>query len=69
LCTCSHFITVCSMIFPSTSLPYPLMIFHHVAAEELGHFLTHSGLMRPEVSSVVFLGSFCLLGCSFYQSG
>jgi hypothetical protein len=32
LCACSHFITVCSMIFPRTSLPYPLMIFHHVAA-------------------------------------
>jgi hypothetical protein len=37
---------------------------HHVAIKELGH-LTHFGLTRPEVSSMVFLGSFCLFGCSF----
>jgi hypothetical protein len=38
---------------------------NHVAIKELGHFLTCSGLTRPGVSSMVFLGSFCLLGCSF----
>jgi hypothetical protein len=27
--------------------------------------LTHSSITHPEVSSVVFLGFFCLLGCSF----
>jgi hypothetical protein len=37
---------------------------HHVAIKELGHLLTRSGLTHPEVSSVVFLGSFCLLGCN-----
>jgi hypothetical protein len=26
--------------------------------------LTRSGLTHPEVSSMVFLGSFCFLGCS-----
>jgi hypothetical protein len=35
---------------------------HHVAIKELGHLLTRSGLTHPEVSSVGFLGSFCLLG-------
>jgi hypothetical protein len=35
---------------------------HHVAIK---HLLTRSGLTHPEVSSKVFLGSFCLLGCSF----
>jgi hypothetical protein len=29
------------------------------------HFLTRSGLTHPELSSMVFLGSFCLLECSF----
>jgi hypothetical protein len=42
---------------------------HHVAIKGLGHLLTRSGLTHPQVSSVVFLGSFCLSGCSFYQSG
>jgi hypothetical protein len=41
---------------------------HHVAIKELGPLLTRSCLTHPEVSSVVFLGSFCLLGCGFYQS-
>jgi hypothetical protein len=31
---------------------------YHVAIKELGHFLTRSLLTHPEVSSVVFLGSF-----------
>jgi hypothetical protein len=31
--------------------------------------LTRSDLTHPEVSSVVFLGSFRLLECRFYQSG
>jgi hypothetical protein len=38
---------------------------HHVANKELGHLLTRSGLTHPEISSVVFLDSFCPLGCSF----
>jgi uncharacterized membrane protein len=38
---------------------------HHVTIKELGHLLTRSGLTWPGVSSVVFLGSFYLLGCSF----
>jgi hypothetical protein len=42
---------------------------HRVAIKGLGHLLTRSGLAHPEVSSVVFLGSFCLSRCSFYQSG
>jgi hypothetical protein len=42
---------------------------HHLPVKELGHLVTCSGLTHPEVSSVVFLGFFCLLGCSFYQSG
>ena len=36
---------------------------HHAAVKDLGHMLSHSGLMHPEISSVVFLASFCLLGC------
>jgi hypothetical protein len=42
-------------------------VHHHrdVAVKELGHLLMHSGLTHPEVSSVVFLGFFYLLGCSF----
>jgi hypothetical protein len=35
---------------------------HHVAIKELGHFLTPYGLKHPQVSSMVFLGSFWLLG-------
>jgi hypothetical protein len=38
---------------------------HHSAIKELGHLLTRSGLTHPEVSSIVSLGSFCLLGYSF----
>jgi hypothetical protein len=30
--------------------------------------LTPSGLTRPEVFSMAFLGSFCVLGCSFFIS-
>jgi hypothetical protein len=41
---------------------------HHVAIKELDHLLTSPGLTHPEVSSVVFLGSFCLLGCSSFIS-
>jgi hypothetical protein len=41
----------------------------HVAIKQLGHLLTRSGLTRPQVSSLVFLGSICLLGRSIYQSG
>jgi hypothetical protein len=43
--------------------------YHHVAIKELGHLLNRASLTHPEVSSVVFLGSFCLLASSFYQSG
>jgi hypothetical protein len=39
---------------------------HHVVIKELDHLLTRSGLTHTEVSSVVFLGSFYLLGCSFF---
>jgi hypothetical protein len=35
---------------------------HHVAVKELGHLLTRSGLTHPEVSSVIFFGSFYFLG-------
>jgi hypothetical protein len=42
---------------------------HHVAIKEFGHWLTHSGLTQPEVSSVVLLGYFCFFGVFFYQSG
>jgi hypothetical protein len=42
---------------------------HHyhddVAIKQLGHLLTPSVLTHSEVPSIVFLGSFCLLGCSF----
>jgi hypothetical protein len=47
---------------------HPLLHHHHIAMKELGHLLTHSGLTHPEVSSLAFLGSFCLLGRSFSQS-
>jgi hypothetical protein len=41
-------------------------IYHlHVYIKDLGHLLTHSSLTHPDVSSVVFLGYSCLLGCSF----
>jgi hypothetical protein len=40
----------------------------NIAATELGHLLTRSGLTYPEVSSVVFPGSFCLLVGSFSLS-
>jgi hypothetical protein len=34
--------------------------------KELGHLLTRPGLTQPEVSLMVFLDFFCLLGCSFF---
>jgi hypothetical protein len=57
-----------------TNISFAVHIYHHyhhhhdVAIKELGHLLTRSSLTHPEVPSVAFLGSFCLLGCS-YQSG
>jgi hypothetical protein len=39
---------------------------HHVAIKDLGHLLSHSGLTHPGVYSMVSLGSFCLLVCSFF---
>jgi hypothetical protein len=36
--------------------------YHDVAVKELGHLLIRSGVLHPEVSSVVFLGSFCPFG-------
>jgi hypothetical protein len=38
---------------------------YHVSLKDSGHMLTRSGLTHPEVSSVAFIGYFCLLGCSF----
>jgi hypothetical protein len=38
---------------------------HHIAIMDLAPLLTRSGLTHPEVSSLVFLGYFCLLGRSF----
>jgi hypothetical protein len=59
-----------SHVFPSrpNTPEFPPSLFHHhhhhhVASKKLGHLLTPSSLTHPEVSSVVFLGSFCLLGC------
>jgi hypothetical protein len=46
------------IIYFNTGCHYPVVI------KELGHLLTRSGLKHPEVSTVVFLGSFCLLECS-----
>ena len=37
---------------------------HHISVMELGHLLTRSGLMCPEVSSKVCHNSFCHLGNS-----
>jgi hypothetical protein len=37
---------------------------HHLSVMELGHLLTRSGLMYPEVSSKVCHGFFCQLGNS-----
>ena len=37
---------------------------HHISVMELGHLLTRSGLMYPEVSSKVCHDSFCQLGNS-----
>jgi hypothetical protein len=37
---------------------------HHISVTELGHLLTHSDLMHPEVSSKVCHDSFCQLGNS-----
>ena len=37
---------------------------HHISVMELGHLLTRSGLMYPEVSSQVCLDSICQLGNS-----
>ena len=37
---------------------------HNVSFMELGHLLTRSGLMYPEVSSKVYHDSFCQLGSS-----
>jgi hypothetical protein len=45
-----------------------IVYHHHVAAMEVGHLLTHFGLTYPDVSSLVFLGSFCLLVCTFAVS-
>ena len=38
---------------------------HSAVFENSGHFLTRSGLTHPEVSKLVFPGSFCLSACSF----
>src|SRR5215469_1457554 len=40
------------------------MNHHHITVMELGHLLSRSGLTCPEVSSMVFLGCFFLLGSS-----
>lgn len=40
---------------------------HHLVNMQLGALLTRSSLTRPEVSSVVFPGFFCLLICSFFS--
>ena len=37
---------------------------HHISVMEMGHLLTRSGLMYPEVSSKVCHDSFCQLGNS-----
>ena len=37
---------------------------HHISITELGHFLAHSGLTYPEVSSKVYHVSFCQLASS-----
>ena len=37
---------------------------HHISVMELGHLLTRSGLMHPEVASKVCHDSFCQLGNS-----
>jgi hypothetical protein len=42
---------------------------HQVANKDLLHLLTRSGLTHTEVFSVIFLGSFCLLGLSFINLG
>jgi hypothetical protein len=36
--------------------------------KEVGHLFAPIVLTHPEVSSMVFLASFCHLGCSSYQS-
>jgi hypothetical protein len=50
------------------SVTYFVFHHHHVVIKELAHLLTRSGLTHTEVFSVVFLGSFYLLGCSFFIS-
>jgi hypothetical protein len=59
-----------SRFFPSYCLSCLLLLHHrhhhHVAIKELGHLLTRSGLAHPEVSSIVFLDSFHLFGCTYF---
>jgi hypothetical protein len=48
--------------FNSDSLTHHNHNHHNVAIKELKHSLTRSGLLHPEVSSMVFLGSFPFWG-------
>ena len=41
---------------------------YHLANKKLGHLLTRSGLTHPEVSLMIFPGSFCILVCSILLS-
>lgn len=41
---------------------------HHVLITEMGHFVTRFGLTHPELSSIDFHVSSCLLICSFLLS-
>ena len=64
---------------PPTPVNLVVVLYHHdddddddddaVAIMQLGHLLTCSCFMHPEVSSVVFPGSFFLFMWSFYCPG
>jgi hypothetical protein len=71
------YLFVCGLLYLSLSCMDQVGIFcyiytftcnhhhhHHISVMELGHLLTSSGLMYPEVSSKVCHDSFCQLGNS-----
>ena len=71
---CTSYALMCSVQYAKLHQGYGwgssnLIVFtihhhHRISVMELGHLLTHSGLMYPEVSSKVCHDSFCQLGNS-----
>jgi len=55
---------ISAFTFSRTSVMLPYNHHHHISFMELDHFLTHSDLTYPKVSSKVYYDSFFQLDCS-----